>query len=132
MVIPGAATPGSPLSSTVTTTDTTSTAAIPGSVLAPSPLNAPTQGNPTNPNDFTNNPHPTMPWFGVGTPYGQFVRWIWIPSRRVPVGQGGVVDEPGFLAAQTTTGIYFPERWTVARASDGYVWRLAPGEFQAR
>jgi hypothetical protein len=131
---PGAATPGAPLPSTVTpgATDTSSPSAIPGSVVPPAPLAAPTPGDPNNPGDFASNPHPTMPWFGVATPYGQFLRWVWVPPRRVALDGGGVIDEPGFMAAQTTNGIYYPERWTVARAADGYVWRLAPGAFQAR
>src|SRR5438309_9810863 len=53
---------------------------------------APAPGNPSNPGDFSRNPHPEMPWFGPATPYGQFLRWVWMPLRAVAVGDR-VVEE---------------------------------------
>jgi len=35
-----------------------------------------------------------MPWFGVDTPYGQFVRWVWVPPRALAVSDR-VVEQPG-------------------------------------
>lgn len=84
-------------------------------------------GNPTNPADTMNNPHPTMPWAGITTPYGQFVRWVWMPPQPVPVN-GQVVYEPGFWAAQTTAGYYYPARWVLREVSAGSLgWVLVDG-----
>jgi hypothetical protein len=69
----------------------------------------------------------------VATPYGQFLRWVWIPSHAVTTAPFVTVDEPGFLAAETTAGYYYPERWAVVRAPTGeYVWEFVPGAFQPR
>jgi hypothetical protein len=93
---------------------------------------APTPGNPSHPNDFANNPHPAMPWFGVGTPYGQFVRWVWVPPRAVAVGDR-VVEEPGYWVAETTAGYYYPDHWALTQGPAGELsWLMVPRAFQKR
>jgi hypothetical protein len=84
-------------------------------------------GNPTNPADPINNPHPTMPWVGIPTPYGQFMRWVWMPPVPV-VANDQVVYQPGFWAAQTTAGYYFPPRWVLREVAPGtHGWVLLGG-----
>lgn len=85
-----------------------------------------TPGDPTNPGDFGQNPHPTMPWFGVATPYGQFVRWLWVPPRYANV-DGRVVEQPGSWVAQTTSGYYYVDQWQLAEGPTGELtWRMVP------
>jgi len=116
------ATPGAP-----------SPSAVPGAVVVPpQPLPAPNTGNPSNPADFANNPHPSMPWFGPDTPYGQFVRWVWVPPSAVVVG-GQAVGQPGYWVAETTAGYYYPDRWALAQGPAGELtWRMVPRAFQPR
>jgi hypothetical protein len=94
----------------------------------PSPIPTPgLPGNPTNPADTTNNPFPTMPWVGITTPYGQFQRWVWMPPRPVVADQR-VLYEPGFWAAQTTAGYYYPVRWVLREVVPGTLsWVLVNG-----
>jgi hypothetical protein len=92
--------------------------------LVPSPT---TPGNPTNPGDTVNNPHPTMPWFGIATPYGQFVRWVWMPPEPVVTSEQ-VLYQPGFWAAETTAGYYYPVRWVLREVVPGtFGWVLLNG-----
>jgi hypothetical protein len=98
---------------------------------APAPpagaLNLGIPGNPTDPSDTVNNPHPTMPWVGVTTPYGQFLRWVWMPPQPV-VANNGVLYEPGFWVAHTTAGYYYPARWVLREGSAGtFGWVLLNG-----
>ena len=101
---------------------------------APSPAAATTvvpnlgvPGNPTNPADTVNNPHPTMPWVGITIPYGQFHLWVWMPPQPV-VANDQVLYEPGFWAAQTTAGYYHPTRWVLREVSPGaFSWVLVNG-----
>jgi hypothetical protein len=87
---------------------------------------------PAAPGALTANPHPTMPWFGQATPYGQFVRWLWQPPRAVAVG-GRVVEEPGFWVVQTTSGYYYPAHWVLAQEPTGELtWRTLAPLFQPR
>jgi hypothetical protein len=105
-VVAGAQTPAPPI-------------AVPPAVPAPG-----VPGNPTNPADPVNNPYPTMPWVGITTPYGQFIRWVWMPPQAVSVGEQ-VVQQPGFWAAQTTVGYYYPERWVLSELVPGDIrWVL--------
>lgn len=96
----------------------------------PTPAVVPTPGvpgNPTNPADTINNPHPTMPWTGITTPYGQFVRWVWMPPEPV-VAADRVLYQPGFWAAQTTAGYYYPARWVLREVVPGTLgWVLLNG-----
>jgi hypothetical protein len=122
-------------------------ASVGGLFLAASAL---AQGNPANPNDFINNPHPTMPWTGITSPsavdYGTPVRYIpvapqpvtietlaptpeGVPTRMVPQ----VVEIPGYQIVETTTGFYYPDRWTLDQLNVGvYQWRRVPGEFRRK
>jgi hypothetical protein len=129
------AAPGAPTPTTVTPV-APGVAALPGTPPAatptPSTPSPPAPGNPSNPGDFTNNPYPTMPWFGVGSPYGQFVRWVWVPARAFAVG-GRVVEQPGFWAAETTAGYYYVDHWALAQGPTGELsWRMVPRAFQPR
>ena len=84
-------------------------------------------GNPANPADTVNNPYPTMPWVGITTPYGQFLRWVWMPPQPV-LADDQVLYEPGFWAAQTTAGYYYPARWVLREVSAGrFGWVLVNG-----
>ena len=84
-------------------------------------------GNPTNPADTINNPHPTMPWTGITTPYGQFVRWVWMPPQPV-VTDHQVLYQPGYWVAQTTAGYYYPVRWALRETVPGtFGWVLLNG-----
>lgn len=83
-------------------------------------------GNPTNPADTVNNPHPTMPW-NVTSPYGVLQRWVWMPPVPVVVNDQ-VVYQPGFWMAQTTAGYYYPVRWVLREVAPGtFGWVLLNG-----
>ena len=93
---------------------------------------AQTPGNPTNPGDFTDNPHPNMLWFGVATPYGQFLRWVWVPPAFANV-DGRIVERPGYWVAVTTAGYYAVDHWELAQGPTGErVLRMVPAAFQPR
>src|SRR5467141_1466413 len=43
-------------------------------------------GNPANPADSINNPHPVMPWApGRRIDYGQIIRYIEVPDQHVVI-----------------------------------------------
>ena len=129
---PGAPTPAPGVAATPTAPGASAPAAIPGALVPPQPPTAPAPGNPSNPGDFSRNPHPEMPWFGPATPYGQFLRWVWVPPRAVAVGDR-VVEEPGYWVAETTAGYYHPDHWTLAQGPTGELsWRMVPRAFQSR
>jgi hypothetical protein len=108
------------------------------------------QGNPANPGDFINNPHPTMPWTGITSPmavdYGTPIRYIPVAPLPVtietlaPTPEGvasrmvsQVVEIPGYQIVETTTGFYYPDRWTLDQLNIGvYQWRRVPGEFRRK
>ncbi len=105
---PGAPTPAPGVAATPTAPGASAPAAIPGALVPPQPPTAPAPGNPSNPGDFSRNPHPEMPWFGPATPYGQFL-------------------------AETTAGYYYPDHWTLAQGPTGELsWRMVPRAFQSR
>ena len=103
-----------------------------------------------SPTDFSANPHPAMPWSGITNPtqvdYGQVIRYIQVPPQQVaievyvptPEGlprqtQRQVVEVPGYYVAETTTGYYYPERWSIEQLSAGlYQWRKLPPEFRKK
>lgn len=104
-------------------------------------------GQVGNPTDFSNNPHPGMPWSPtMQGAYGTVVRYIPVASQRVsldiavstPAGvpsrtQRQVVEVPGYYVVETTTGFYYPERWTVDQLNVGvYQWRKLPPEFRRK
>jgi hypothetical protein len=108
------------------------------------------QGNPGNPNDFTNNPHPMMPWTGITSPdrvdFGQTLRYIPVAPQPVtietlaPTPEGmpaqmvsQVVEIPGYQIVETTNGFFYPQRWTLDQVNVGvYQWRLLPSEFRRK
>lgn len=99
---------------------------------APAPAPAPVvadpgiPGNPTQPADRANNPHPTMPW-NVTSPYGVLQRWVWMPPQPVVVNEQ-IVYQPGFWVAQTTAGYYYPTRWVLREVAPGdFAWVLLSG-----
>lgn len=109
----------------------------------------PGAGAPTNPSDFTNNPHPAMPW-APNSPtridYGTLVQYIPVPPQQVsitvyvPVPEGvpprteqQIVEVPGYYVAETTTGFYYPERWTLQQLNVGvYQWVKLPPDFRRK
>ncbi len=123
--------------------------ALLGTLAAPAA--AQTTGNPATPGDFTNNPHPAMPW-APNNPninanaYGQVVRYIPVPPQpvevvlSVPVPDGvpprtetQVQEIPGYYITETTTGFYYPERWTLQQVNAGvYQWVRLPPEFRRK
>ena len=121
-----------------------------GTLLLFSPGAVFAQGNPGNPGDTLNNPHPTMPWTGPTSPnntnYGDVVRYIQVAPRQlmlelpVPTPEGlprqnrrQVVEVPGYVIAETTRGFYYPERWTLEQLNVGvYQWRKLPAEFRRK
>ena len=97
-------------------------APIPAPGVAATPTapgaSAPAPGNPSNPGDFSRNPHPEMPWFGPATPYGQFLRWVWVPPRAVAVGDR-VVEEPGSLNQRDRLSRAASSTWPIRSMSNG-------------
>ena len=103
-----------------------------------------------NPGDTINNPHPAMPWSGITNPnrvnYGEVVGHIQVPPQQfvievlVPTPEGlprqtqrQVVQVPGYFISETTTGFYYPERWTIDQLNVGvYQWRKLPAEFRRK
>ena len=106
-------------------------------------------GAPTNPGNFSQNPHPVMPWATNSTSrvdYGQVVRYVPVPPQsvsltvHVPVPDGvppkteqQTVEIPGYYVTETTTGFYYPERWTIQQTGAGvYQWVKLPPDFKRR
>ena len=119
--------------------------AFPISAQAPPP-------GPTNPPPVgvgpsaTSAPHPSMPWSGYGPNYGQVVREIPVAPQpvtievAVPAAEGQpkqsqtqVVQIPGYVVIETTTGYAIPERYTLEQVGPGaYQWRKLPAEFRKK
>ena len=97
------------------------------------------------------SPHPTMPWSGLphrgsGVNYGQMVRYIEVPPQPIalPVfvpGPGSFSGEfqpqlmeiPGYVVTETTTGYLYPERWSLQEVTQGvYQWVRLPQQFQPK
>ena len=96
---------------------------------------------------------PTWPWWHSWNPYnpdypspakyGQVVRYIEVPPQQVVVpvyipGPGSfpgefeqqVVEIPGYVVTETTTGYIHPQRWSLEQVSPGvYYWRVLPPLF---
>jgi len=115
---PGAPTPAPGVAATPAAPGASAPAAIPGALVPPQPPTAPAPGNPSNPGDFSRNPHPEMPWFGPATPYGQFLRWVWVPPRAVAVGDR-VVEEPGTLNQRDRLSRAASSTWPIRSMSNG-------------
>ncbi len=120
-------------------------AALLGVLLTAAPAAAP-PGNPSHPSDFTNNPHPAMPWATPLNAYGQAIQYITVPPQqvviqlRVPLPDGvpsqtdeQTVEIPGYYVTETTTGYWYPERWTLRQLNIGvYQWVLLPAGFSRK
>jgi len=106
-------------------------------------------GNPGSPADFGRNPHPRMPWNANGASrvdFGQVVRHIPVlpppltiavpavlPAGVPPRTEEYTVDLPGYYVTETTTGFYYPERWTLWQLNVGiYRWVRLPPEFRRK
>jgi len=112
----------------------------------------PPQVPPADSPAWTVNPHPAMPWAGYMNPnmggfdYGQVVQYITVPPQpmelelTVPLPDGvpaqtqkQVQEIPGYVIAETTTGFYYPERWTLQQLNVGvYQWVQLPAEFRRK
>jgi len=108
------------------------------------------QGNPSNPADFTRNPYPAMPWSGITNPkmgtQGSVIRQIEVPPQQVVVPvyvpapgslpgeyQQQVVEIPGYVITETTTGYIYPERVSLQEVTPGvYQWVRVPQQFQPK
>src|SRR5262245_62057951 len=94
-----------------------------------------------------NLPHPVMPWAGLLSVYptydaGQVVGYIPVPPQPVTIEvlvptpeslptrmEQQVVEIPGYVVTETTTGYFVPDRWTLAHLNVGvYQWRRLPRE----
>ncbi len=125
-------------------------AGVLGVLLTAAPAGAPPP-NPANPGDFTNNPHPAMPWApnnpNIGAfDYGQVVGYIPVPPQQVqiqvpvPLPDGvppqtvsQIQEIPGYYITETTTGYWYPERWTLQQLNLGvYQWVQLPPEFRRK
>lgn len=123
-------------------------AACLGVLLAAAPAAA-QPGNPSNPGDFINNPHPAMPWAPFSptrADYGTVVQYIPVPPQEVvvqipvqlpdgvpPQTREGTVEIPGYYVAETSTGYWYPERWTLQQLNVGvYQWVKLPAEFRRK
>jgi len=108
----------------------------------------PTQPFTSEPNHL-NNAYPTEPWnqLGVGrVDYGQVVQYIAVPPQQavlslyVPLPDGvrpqtreEIVEIPGYYVAETTTGYWYPARWTLWQLNLGvYQWVALPAEFRRK
>ena len=114
-------------------------------------VSAPPAGAQVPPPWFLANPHPAMPWAfftpNVGAfDYGTVVQYIPVPAQQVvievpvavpdgvpPQTQKQIVEIPGYYITETTTGFWYPERWTLYQANAGvYQWMKYPPEFRRK
>ncbi len=105
----------------------------------------------TDPLHFNSNTiHPTMPWVGITNPnqvnYGAVVRSIEVPPQQVEIqvyvpGPGSfsggyeqqVVEIPGYVVTETTTGYIYPERVGLQQVTLGvHQWVTLPQQFQSK
>ncbi len=126
--------------------------AVTGPAQAPPPPSGgntpPSQSNITNvPNDF---PTPVQPWYGLPAPnraiQGSVIRQIEVPPQQVVVPvyvpapgslpgeyQQQVVEIPGYVITETTTGYIYPERVSLQEVTPGvYQWVRVPQQFQPK
>ena len=114
------------------------------------PVTAFAQGNPGNPGDFVNNPHPTMPWVGVPgssrVNQGTVVGYIEVPPQQMVVNvyvpgpgsfSGGfepqLFEIPGYTVTETTTGYIYPARVGLREITLGvFNWVTEPPGFQPK
>ena len=101
--------------------------------------------NPYHPN----YPHPNTNPYRRGADavtYGQVVGYVEVPPQQVVInvyipGPGSfsgeyeqqVIEIPGYVVAETTTGYIYPLRWSVQQLTPGvYQWVALPEQFQPR
>ena len=111
------------------------------------PNSVPPVPTPNNPPTNTSAPHPAMPWSPYGRPeVGEPIRSIPVPPQPVTIEvlapapesqpsrmQRQVVEIPGYVVTETTTGYLVPERWTLDHVNVGvYQWRKLPAEFRKK
>jgi hypothetical protein len=115
------------------------TLALVGGAVALGASIAAAQVSPTAP------PHPNMPW-NYYNAEGQVIRYIQMPPQQVTVNvpvdvpagvppqtQPQVVEIPGYVVTETTTGYIYPERWTLQQSPTGALqWVRVPGEFRRK
>jgi len=121
-------------------------------VLLTAALVAAQAGNPSNPADFTRNPHPAMPWAPnnpdrfLSETYGTVIQYVQVapvqvvvqvpvplPDGMSPQTQEQMVEIPGYYVTETTTGYWYPERWTLQQLNVGvYQWVKLPAEFRRK
>ena len=91
-----------------------------------------------------------MPWSGITHPnkgnYGNVVRYIEVPTQQVTIpvyvpGPGSlsgdyeqqVVEIPGYIITETTTGYLYPPRVDLQQVTLGaYQWVTLPQQFQPK
>ncbi len=106
------------------------------------------QPRPTD-NHPLNNPHPMQPWDPLSAThynYGTVIQYITVPPEQVvvrlsvplpdgvpPQTQEQMLEIPGYYVAETTTGYWYPERWTLWQVGVGvYQWVKFPVEFRRK
>jgi len=56
-----------------------------------------------------------------------------VPAGVPPETQQQLVEIPGYVITETTTGYVIPERWTLVQTGLGvYQWQRVPGEFRRK
>jgi hypothetical protein len=56
-----------------------------------------------------------------------------VPAGVPPQTQQQVVEIPGYVMTETTTGFVIPERWTIVQTGPGvFQWQRAPAEFRRK
>ena len=89
-----------------------------------------------------NNPYPTLPNSGLG----YALRYVQVPARTavlpvyVPAPgsfsgsyQSGVVEIPGYVVVETTTGYFSPAHWDLQEVTIGvYQYVMLPATFQRK
>ncbi len=103
--------------------------------------------NPSNPNEYARmwpcNPYNPN---NLATLYGQVIRYIEVPPQQVEIqvyvpGPGSfsggyeqqVVEIPGYVVTETTTGYIYPERVGLQQVTLGvHQWVTLPQQFQPK
>lgn len=89
-----------------------------------------------------NNAHPMLPNAGLGyalqyvqVPTQQIVLPVYVPGPGSFPGefQSQVVEIPGYVVTETTTGYIYPVRWGLQEVTVGmYQWVTLPQQFQSK
>ncbi|MBI4590403.1 MAG: hypothetical protein HY725_16360 [Candidatus Rokubacteria bacterium] len=68
----------------------------------------------------------------IQVPRQQVVVPVYVPAPGSFSGeyQQQVVELPGYVVTETTTGYFYPERWSLEQVTYGvYQWRVKPSVF---